>query len=128
MRNVQQSEAIRQAALTFQAFAEYHAAKEAAGDHSPTYVQVRKRGVVLCGRVIEAAPGDGCDFFKVDLAIGPGWVVHHNVRLCSFDERCACAVRCEGAAERSVAQAQRAAALGAVPLGNTGTTTAGVAR
>lgn len=123
MRTLPQQTEKQQAPLTFAAFLAYHLAKEQAGDHSPVYVQVRKRGVVLCGRVIEAAPGDSCDFFRVDLAIGPGWVVHHNVRLCSHDGRCSCAVRFECAAERGAAQAERAAALGAVPLGNTGTTT-----
>lgn len=117
MRTLQQSDGERQAPLTFAEFLAHHCAKEERGDHSPTFVQARRRGVVLCGRVIEASPGEGCDFFHVDLATGPAWVVHHNVRLCSFDERCSCAVRCEGAAQ------PHPAALGAVPLGNTGTTT-----
>ncbi len=84
----------------------------------PVRVQVRKRGVVLCGRVLEASPGSqDTDWFKVDCHLGQLWFAHENVRLCSGDDRC----MCEPAGEAGRACAPSAPA-GAVPLGNTGTT------
>jgi hypothetical protein len=59
------------------------------------HVQVRKRGEVLCGQVLEcfefAAAGE---WFKVQTDLGPLAVESRNVRLCSGDGRC----RCEGQA------------------------------
>lgn len=59
----------------------------------PVHVQVRKRGIVLCGRVVEASPGNvGSDWFKVDSYLGQLWFVGDNVRMCSGDGRCSCEV------------------------------------
>lgn len=92
-------------------------------------VQVRKRGVVLCGRVIEAAPGreaGDSEWFKVDSYLGQSWFSGENVRLCGGN-----GCSCEGEAAEAAKSARAcagAAAASAVPLGNTGTTTEGGAR
>lgn len=92
-------------------------------------VQVRKRGVVLCGRVIEAAPAREAgesEWFKVDSYLGQSWFSGENVRLCGGN-----GCSCDGAsaeAAKSARACEGAAAASAVPLGNTGTTTEGGAR
>lgn len=85
----------------------------------PVYVQFRKRGEVLCGMVLDAAPGQGgstVDFFRVRSDIGINWCAHNNVRACSgTDGRCTC----EAGADAD--QAKRCGGAGlASPLGNTG--------
>lgn len=88
-------------------------------------VQVRKRGVMFCGRVLEASPareGQDSDWFKVDCQLGQLWFAGSNVRQCSgLDGRC----HCEGEAAQ-VTEGDRACAGAsgacAVPPGNTGTT------
>jgi hypothetical protein len=91
----------------------------ATGNVKPVHVQVRKRGVVLCGKVLEASEGrQGTDWFKVDTYLGQNWFPDQNVRLCSGDGRCMCEEPA-GADGRACATA---ASAGAVPLGNTGTT------
>ncbi len=56
------------------------------------FVQVRRRGVMLCGQVISLAEfAESGEWFKVDVQIvGPVWVESRNVRLCSGDGRCRC--------------------------------------
>lgn len=87
-------------------------------------VQVRKRGVVLCGRVLEAAPareGQDADWFKVDCYLGQLWFASTNVRQCSgLDGRCTCVDADEAAG--SVRACAHAPAALSVPPGNTGTT------
>lgn len=91
---------------------------------SASRVQVRKRGVVLCGRVLEAAPareGQDADWFKVDCYLGQLWFASTNVRQCSgLDGRCTCVDSDEAAG--SVRACANAPAASAVPPGNTGTT------
>jgi hypothetical protein len=54
-------------------------------------VQVRKRGVVLCGRVEHLGEfAESGQWFKVDTQIGAGWFESANVRMCSGDGRCVC--------------------------------------
>lgn len=92
-------------------------------------VQVRKRGVVLCGRVLEAAPardGQDTDWFKVDCYLGQLWFPHNNVRQCSgLDGRCTCVDADEAAGDPCACAGVPAAS--AVPPGNTGTTVGGKA-
>ena len=87
-------------------------------------VQVRKRGVVLCGRVLEAAPareGQDADWFKVDCYLGQLWFAGTNVRQCSgLDGRCTCVDVDEAAGGPRACAGVPAAS--AVPPGNTGTT------
>lgn len=88
-------------------------------------VQVRKRGVVLCGRVLEASPareGQDTDWFKVDCYLGQLWFPDSNVRQCSaLDGRCTCEAEAAQVTEGVRACAGASGAC-AVPLGNTGTT------
>lgn len=96
----------------------------ATGRKPAVHVQVQKRGVVLCGRVLEAAPareGQDSDWFKVDSYLGQSWFTSNNVRQCSgLDGRCHCAdVREEAGCPRACAGAPGASL---VPPGNTGTT------
>lgn len=110
--------------LTYQRFLRLHLDKEERGDHSPLFVQARRKGVTFCGRVLDVAPGDEVDFVKLELRIagtgmGMGWVVSKNVRLCNFDGRCACA---GGAADGDGAADGCGGASRVTPLGNTGGT------
>lgn len=58
-----------------------------------THVQVRHRGVVLCGQVQRLAEfSHSGEWYSVDTQIGPVWVESRNVRLCSGDGRCHCEV------------------------------------
>lgn len=89
----------------------------------PVRVQVRKRGAVLCGRVLEASPGD---WFKVDSYLGQLWFAGENVRLCGGN-----GCSCEGEATQATGSPRACAGAPgacAVPLGNTGTTTVEGAR
>lgn len=90
-------------------------------------VQVRKRGVVLCGRVIEAAPAredQDADWFKVDCYLGQLWFAGANVRLCSgLDGRCMCTDVDE--APEGARACAGAPGASTVPPGNTGTTVVG---
>ena len=92
------------------------------------YVQYRKSGAVFCGTVLEATPGrNGLDWFRVSGPLGPCWVCHHNVRLCSGDGRCVCEPEPDQPLRSPAAPAarQREDAAGDAPLGNTGTTVEG---
>lgn len=84
----------------------------------PVFVQQRRAGVTLCGRVLDVVEGRGsnaCDFFRIETDLGVHWVPHHKVRACAgLDGRCSCSAEA-GAGKRS------AAAASAAPLGNTGT-------
>ncbi|MDT8997767.1 hypothetical protein RQP53_00595 [Paucibacter sp. APW11] len=62
------------------------------------HVQIRRKGVTLCGTVAEmveqfdqSARGE---WFKVDCDLGRVWVESRNVRLCSGDGRCTCESVC----------------------------------
>ena len=91
-------------------------------------VQVVKRGVSFCGRVLEASParaGEDTDWFKVDCQLGQSWFPDKNVRLCFGDSRCHCAAS-DKAPEGARACAGASGVL-TVPPGNTGTTVGGVA-
>lgn len=91
-------------------------------------VQVRKRGVMFCGRVLEAAPaseGHSIDWFKVDSYLGQMWFPDQHVRLCSGDGRCTCEDEFDAAREPRACAWPRAALT--VPPGNTGTTVRGEA-
>jgi hypothetical protein len=56
------------------------------------HVQVRKRGVVLCGQVEKLSDGSlgDAEFFKVETALGANWYPASAVRLCSGDGNCRC--------------------------------------
>jgi hypothetical protein len=96
----------------------------ATGQVPTVRVQVRKRGVMFCGRVLEAAPareGQDTDWFRVDWQLGQDWFPHANVRQCGLlDGRCLCEGAAEAAGGAPACGVQPAAQ--AVPLGNTGTT------
>lgn len=63
------------------------------------FVQVSKRGAVLCGRVDSLGDhGEGGDWFKVSTDLGLGWYQARNVRLCSGDGRCQC--ECDATASK----------------------------
>ena len=106
-------------ALTFADFSRMCSQAEALRQPLPCYVQFRKRGEVLCGLVLDAAPGQGgptVDFFQLRSEVGVSWCAHHNVRACSgVDGRCSC----EAGADTD--QAERRGCAGfAPPHGNTG--------
>lgn len=111
--------------LTFAAWLGIGLAHHIATGRAPVVrVQVRKRGVVLCGRVLEAAPareGQETDWFKVDCYLGQLWFADSNVRQCSaLDGRCMCTDEADvSGGDRACAGAPGASA---VPPGNTGTT------
>lgn len=89
-------------------------------------VQVRISGVTFCGSLLEVAErrgGQQVDFFKVKTESGSvGWFSQWNTRLCGgVDGRCVCEQERPGARVGS-RTANARARLGAVPLGNTGTT------
>lgn len=94
------------------------------GELPAIHVQVQKRGVKLCGRVLEAAPareGQDTDWFKVDCYLGQLWFAHTNVRQCSgLDGRCHCAAT--DAAPAGTRACAGASGASTVPPGNTGTT------
>ncbi len=54
------------------------------------FVQVRKQGVVMCGRVVQCDRFDSGEFFKVDTQRGHQWFAARQTRLCSGDGRCTC--------------------------------------
>lgn len=92
--NVQQSNEIVNSGgpLTHAAYASFvaRAALERQEVVKPC-VQVRKRGVVLCGRVqCLGELAEVGQWFKVDTQIGTGWYESANVRMCSGDGRCVC--------------------------------------
>lgn len=112
--------------LTFAAYLAPMVAALARHEFAPVMrVQVRKRGFVLCGRVLEGAPrreGQDADWFKVDCYLGQLWFAGSNVRQCSgLDGRCHCA---DESAQATGDARACAGAPGtcAVPPGNTGTT------
>lgn len=122
MRNVRQVEHGAQAgAFSYAAYTAFVLdVYEHTGRVPPVRVQVQKRGVTFCGKVLDASAGrDETDWFKVDCQLGQLWFPHEKVRLCSGDGRCTCEAP-EGAEGRACAAP---APAGAVPLGNTGTTT-----
>lgn len=87
-------------------------------------VQIMRKGETLCGVVLDGFAGT-VGMFKCRTDIGEGWVQAHKVRQCSgVDGRCACAQEAASTAARSGrgTSTGRGDALGAVPLGNTGTT------
>ena len=94
---------------------------ESARGPLPVHVQFRKRGEVLCGLVLDAAPAKGgatVDFFQIESDIGVSWMTHHSVRACSgVDGRCGCEVEGGGAVAGRGADGRGHAAA---PLGNTG--------
>lgn len=72
------------------------------------FVQVRRRGAVLCGQVKELAEfAEGGDWFKVETQVGTIWAESRNIRLCSVDGRCTCEVDGLPAAVRHTPRAQR---------------------
>jgi hypothetical protein len=55
------------------------------------HVQVKRRGEVHCGHVVELADTvDSREWFKVQTQLGLVWAESKNVRLCSGDGRCTC--------------------------------------
>lgn len=57
------------------------------------HVQIRRKGVTLCGTVaemVERFDEDRREWFKVDCALGRVWAESKNVRLCSGDGKCTC--------------------------------------
>lgn len=63
----------------------------AAVEPVPVFVQVKRRGEVLCGRVVECYEwAENGQWFKVATAVGVVSVESRNVRLCSGDGRCSC--------------------------------------
>lgn len=105
-------------ALTFERFASECRRTEAAHAPLPVHVQFRKRGEILCGRVLDVRPANGggqLDFFLIESELGICWCAHHNVRMCSGDGLCTCECSSEtGPGKRS------AGPVSEPPLGNTG--------
>lgn len=95
----------------------------------PVWVQVMKRGEVLCALPVDFAEmRDAGLMFKAQTAIGPLWVTQRNTRLCSgVDGRCVCAgegrAACGDAERRASGETGRGGAGCVPPLGNTGGTT-----
>jgi len=110
----------RPVALTFDAFAGMCKRAESVRQPLPTHVQIRKRGEVLCGVVLDAAPAEGgstVDFFQVRTQLGVTWCAHTQVRACSgVDGRCIC----EATPVACGRQAARSGAASKAPHGNTG--------
>lgn len=98
-------------------------ARHVSRNPTPCLVQVRVKGVVLCGRVTEVgSPTSPKEFFKIDCELAEQWVTASNARLCSGDGRCGCERAAPAPAERSEAASGAAAPS---PLGNTGVTVVG---
>lgn len=84
-------------------------------------VQVRRRGVVLCGQVQRLGYGqDGAELLLVDTDIGGGWYVPQNVRLCSGDGRCVCEETRKGFCADKAAPAQDSSAAQAAGFSQAG--------
>jgi hypothetical protein len=58
------------------------------------WVQARRQGVPVCGRVIGCEETERGEFFKLETDRGPLWASAKSTRMCSGDGRCTC----EGAA------------------------------
>jgi hypothetical protein len=58
------------------------------------WVQVRRQGGLVCGRVIGCEETERGEFFKLETERGPLWASATSTRMCSGDGRCTC----EGAA------------------------------
>lgn len=92
-----------------------NAATAAVINNETVFVQCRKRGAVLCGRLLRAVTAGENEFVEVRTQIADLWVTAANTRVCSGDGRCSC---------EDGAESRQAHGSGfAVPLGNTGTTT-----
>lgn len=88
----------------------------------PIHVQVRHRGAVVCGRIVETFDRrtKPLDFYQVKTdSFGLVWAPHTAVRMCGADARCSCESESRGAATASEA---RRGAPALPPLGNTGVT------
>lgn len=85
------------------------------------HIQIRKRGLVLCARLVDVHDVSGALLIEAETKLGRFWVTQQNTRVCSGDGRCLCASA--GAAGGSLWGGPRRASARAVPLGNTGTTT-----
>lgn len=88
--------------LTHRAYTAFSVCKALQTGRTPlVHVQLRRKGVTLCGQVAEMvenfdqvgqANRAGQEWFKVDCALGRVWVESRNLRLCSGDGRCSCEV------------------------------------
>lgn len=80
--------------LTHRAYTGHFVSQSLATGRTPiVHVQIRRRGVTLCGTVaeiVEQFDEDRREWFKVDCALGRVWAESKNVRLCSGDGRCSC--------------------------------------
>lgn len=97
------------------------AADQAQGFNRPLWVQLRHRGEVFCGLVVEVGPArtDTPEFVRADTEVGTVWVPSTSTRVCSHasDDRCHCTA---GAAAGRACEPRGGA--GRSPLGNTGVT------
>lgn len=94
-------------------------ARHVARNPSPCWVQVRVKGVVLCGRLTEVgSPNSQREYFKVHTELGESWASARDVRMCSGDGRCAC----EPSRSANGAPATLPEREALPPYGNTGVT------
>ena len=92
----------REGPLTHRAYTAFSVCKALQLGSAPVvHVQLRRKGVTLCGQVaemvenfdqVDQAKRGGQEWFKVDCALGRVWVESRNLRLCSGDGRCSCEV------------------------------------
>jgi hypothetical protein len=88
------TERVQPGPLTHRAYTGHYVSQALETGRTPVvHVQIRRRGVVLCGTVAEMVDlfdQSGREWFKVDCQLGRVWVESRNVRLCSGDGRCTC--------------------------------------